>query len=98
MAARIAKFLTSFGFTRERDQVRQRVAHAASVAPSIEGGGLTHFECMHELGMAEDERWKGLLRGAFARLNALLTRIQSQPEGAEDGPGSFSHSRVLQEL
>lgn len=98
MAARIATFLTIFGMTRERDQLRQRVENAVAAAHAATDGTLTYAEYLRESGRAADERSRGNLRAAFAWLTTLLARIQAQPPGTDVGPGSFEHSRTLQEL
>ena len=41
---------------------------------------------------------RGNIRAAFVRLSALLMRIQAQPDGASNGPGSYAHVRTLYEL
>ncbi len=98
MAAYLAKFLTNLGLTRERDQVRRRVEQALVAVPASTDGGLTHAEYLHELGRAEDERRSGNVGAALARLTALVARMQALPKGSEDGPGSYSHCYMLEEL
>ncbi len=98
VAAYLTKFLTDLGLTRERDRLRRRVEQALAAVPAPADGGLTPAEYMHELGRARDERGSGKVRAAFARLTRLLSRIQALPDGADDGPGSFSHCCTLQEL
>jgi tetratricopeptide (TPR) repeat protein len=98
MADKLTRFLGNLGLTRERDQLRRRVEAALAAAPASTGGVLTHAEYLHEHGRAQDERGRGNVRAAFARLTGLLARILALPTGADDGPGSFSHCRTLQEL
>src|SRR5260370_12024416 len=98
MADKLAEFLTNLGLMRERDQLRRRLEEALAAAPASVSGGLTHAEYLQELGRAQDERRRGNVRAAFARLSSLLARIQALPEGTEDGPGSYSHCCTLTDL
>jgi tetratricopeptide (TPR) repeat protein len=98
MAADLTIFLTAMGLTRERERVRRRLEQALATVPAQADGGLTQAEYLQEIGRAQDERGSGKVQAAFARLTRLLARIQALPDGADDGPGSFSHCYTLQEL
>lgn len=97
MAESVVKFLTNFGLTWERDQIRQQITDAMRV-PSSEGSVLTYAEYLHESGRAEDEWSKGDLQAAIVRLTRILSRIGAQPAGERTGPGSYAHSITLQLL
>jgi len=98
MADALARFLTALGLTRERDQWRRRLEQGLAAVPASADGALTRAEYLQEIGRAEDERLSGRVGASLAHLTNLLARIQALPEGAEIGPGSFSHCRTLQEL
>lgn len=98
MADCISTFLTIFGMTREREILWRRIADAAAVNNLRTDNVLTNSGWLLENGTGEDERRKGQLPEALARLTALLTRIEAQPEGNKVGRGSFAHCRTLYEL
>ncbi len=97
MAESVVKFLTNFGLTWERDQIRQQITDAMRV-PGSEGSVLTYAEYLHESGRAEDEWSKGDLQAAIVRLTRILSRIGAQPAGERTGPGSYAHCITLQLL
>lgn len=78
--------------------VRRRVASTLAAIPASADGRLSHAKYLHEIGKAGDERRSGNVRVAIARLSSLLSLIQALPKEAQDGPGSFSHCRTLEEL
>src|SRR6266567_1758971 len=98
MADSIARFLGYFGLLRERDELRRRVDEAVKAKGTQEGGMLTQAEWLREIGMGGDEQSRGNLRAAFARLTALLNRVETQPEGMQMGRGSYEHCCTLQEI
>ena len=98
MADCIAKFLTNFGMTRERDQMRQHVTTTVAAKPSPGSETLSPAEYLREVGIAKDERERGDVQAAFNRLTLLLVGLQRQPQGTEVGQGSYSHSHILVEL
>ena len=98
MADKLTEFLGNLGLTRERDQMRRRVRSALAAIPASADGGLTHAEYLREIGGAGDEQRSGKTQAAYTRISRILVRIQALPEGAEDGPGSYSHCCTLQEL
>lgn len=98
MADRIVRFLNIFGLLRERDELRRRVDEAVKAKGTQEGGMLTQPEWLREIGICQDERSRGNLQAAFARLTALLNRVETQPEGMQVGRGSYEHCRTQQEL
>src|SRR6266699_2754668 len=98
MATSIAMFLDIFGLLRERDELRRRVDEAVKAKGTQEGGMLTQPEWLREIGICQDEQSRGNLQAAFARLTALLNRVETQPEGIQVGRGSYEHCRTQQEL
>src|SRR5262249_10050284 len=50
----LARFLTTLGLSREREQLRRRVEQALAVEPASAEGGLTLAGYLQELGKAED--------------------------------------------
>src|SRR5260370_116084 len=98
LANSLTSFLTTFGLLRGREQLRERVARALEERGKQGDETLTHAGYLHEIGQAHDERERGNVRAAFARLSSRLSRIQAQPDGTSDGPGSYDHIRTLTEL
>ncbi len=98
LADSLAHFLTIFGLLREREQWRERIARGMAEQREQDDRTLTHAEYLHEIGQAQDERGRGNVRTAEARLSALLARIEAQPNGTRASLGSFVHVRTLQEL
>jgi tetratricopeptide (TPR) repeat protein len=98
MVHSIARFLTLFDMVRESDKMLERVTSAIETTSNRRGTVLTAIECTHEIAIASNERVNGNISGALTRLECLLTRIQAQPKGAETGPGSYDHCRVLKDL
>src|SRR5438045_3969429 len=95
MANSITKFLNYFGLWRERDKMRQQIAEAVATAGPQVGDVLTSAEYMHENGLGEDSMEKGDVRSAHSRFTKLLERIEAQPDGAQLGRGTYSHSLTL---
>ncbi|WP_437504649.1 CHAT domain-containing protein [Sorangium sp. So ce1099] len=94
----VARFLRSFGYRRELEQMRRQVGEAMAEARPAPDGGLTQAEYLHESGLVDDAYDQGDIGAALQRSTALLRRITTLPEGTGGGRGSYQHCLVLTKL
>ncbi|KYF46702.1 hypothetical protein BE04_47695 [Sorangium cellulosum] len=95
MADSLARFLRSFGYGRELEQIRRQVEEPTEPDGPAPDGNFTLAEYLRESGFAEDALHRGDIHAAFHRVTALLQRIQDLPEGTARGRGSYEHCLVL---
>ncbi len=98
MAEHIAWFLTVFGLGRELVKLRTYQQQSADLLATTGDGTLSNAEYLHESGQGEDEYNRGDFRAAYARLAALLARIEQAPPSAARGPDSYEHCLTLGRL
>lgn len=94
----IAHFLTIFGLVRERDELRKRLTNALAATDDADMSNLQEEEYVYERGLIDDETGKGDTRSAAQRCLKLLKRMESLPEGAPLGRGSFEYCQILSKL
>jgi len=99
---RMERFLVSFGLTRERDDLYQRIATArdarATGSPSDADHGFTDAEYLQAYSAAKAELERGDLAHALAHFEHLLGQIKAAPAGAPRGPGSYEHAIILTQV
>jgi len=98
MAISIARFLTIFGRERERDELLLQIGGTITGTSARDKKGLSPVEYLHESASGEGEYNRGNAQAAAARFAALLSRIETLPEGAQLGRGSLEHCQTLHRL
>jgi tetratricopeptide (TPR) repeat protein len=98
MAMYIGRFLDYFGLRGEQQRIHQHIADALVARKQPDAGTLPQAAYLHEIHLGEDERRKGHVQAARARILRLLARIESVPSGNPHGHGSFEHVSTLGQL
>jgi len=98
MAERLTKFLLLFGMEWAYAAIQHQVEQALRASNTQEGAGLTHTQWVRQASLGEDELERGDVPAAFERFSTLLALIETLPEEAPLGRGSYEHGLTLRWL
>jgi len=98
MAERLTKFLLLFGMERACAAMQHQLEQAMLASDTQDGAGLTRTRWVRQASLGEDELERGDVPAASERFSTLLALIETLPEEAPLGRGSYEHGLTLRWL